>query len=146
EAEVDSNVVSIPKSIDIGIDHEVKEIGETITPQFEETSISKTHPQFKVYDDEVPPIALDDYTPMEIEEDLVSEEPSPIEEATTYEESPPVEELPSSAELPSLEELAPPDFEIESSASEYDTEFVLEEESETLGSVLRDLGWDQEND
>ena len=146
EAEVDSNVVSIPKSIDIGIDHEVKEIGETITPQFEETSISKTHPQFKVYDDEVPPIALDDYTPMEIEEDLVSEEPSPIEEATTYEESPPVEELPSSGELPSLEELAPPDFEIESSASEYDTEFVLEEESETLGSVLRDLGWDQEED
>jgi len=152
ETEVDSNVVSIPKSIDLGIDHEVKEIGETITPQFEEinqfeeTSISKTHPQFKVYDDEVPPIALDDYTPMEIEEDLVSEEPSLIEEATTYEESPPVEELPSSGELPSLEELAPPDFEIESSASEYDTEFVLEEESETLGTVLRDLGWDQEED
>ena len=134
EAEVDSNVVSIPKSIGLGIDHEVKEIGETITPQVEETSISKTQPQFRVYDDEVAPIALDDYTPMEIEDELVSEESSPVEE------------FPSSGELPSLEELAPPDFEIESSASEYDTEFVLEKESETLGSVLKDLGWDQEED
>jgi len=146
EAEVDSNVVSIPKSIGLGIDHEVKEIEKTDTPQIETTPISKTQPQFKVYDDEVPPIALDDYTPMEIEEELISEEPSPVEEATTYEESPPVEEMPSSDELPSLGELAPPDFEIESSASEYDTEFVLEEESETLGSVLKDLGWDQEED
>ena len=45
-----------------------------------------------------------------------------------------------------FEELAPPDFDSEISASEYDTEFVLEEESETLGSVLKDLGWDQEED
>lgn len=146
EAGVDSNVVSIPKSIGLGVEHEVKEIGETITPQVEEKPMSKTQSQFKVYDDEVPPIALDDYTPMEIEEDLVSEETSPVEVATTYGESPSVEEFPSSGELPSFEELAPPDFEIESSASEYDTEFVLEEESETLGSVLRDLGWDQEDD
>lgn len=146
EAEVDSNVVSIPKSIGLGIDHEVKEIRETITPQVEETSMSKTQPQFRVYDDEVPPIALDDYTPMEIEEELVSEETSSAKVATTYGEPSPVEEFPSSGELPSFEELAPPDFEIESSASEYDTEFVLEKESETLGSVLRDLGWDQEDD
>jgi predicted regulator of Ras-like GTPase activity (Roadblock/LC7/MglB family) len=146
ESGVDSNVVSIPKSIGLDIDHELKEAGESLIPQVEEASISKTQPLFKVYDDEVPPIALDDYTPMEIEEDLTSEEPSSVEESTTYEESPPVEELVSSSDLPSLEELAPPDFEIESSASEYDTEFVLEEESETLGSVLRDLGWDQEED
>lgn len=146
KAGVDSNVVSIPKSIGLGIDHEVKEIEKPIAPQVEAASISKTQSQFKVYDDEVPPIALDDYTPMEIEEELVSEETSSVEEATTYEESPPVEDFPSSGNLPSLEELAPPDFEIESSASEYDTEFVLEEESETLGSVLRDLGWDQEDD
>ena len=146
EAGVDSNVVSIPKSIGLGVEHEVKEIGETITSQVEEKPMSKTQSQFRVYDDEVPPIPLDDYTPMEIEEDLVSEETSPVEVATTYGESPSVEEFPSSVKLPSFEELAPPDFEIESSASEYDTEFVLEEESETLGSVLRDLGWDQEDD
>jgi predicted regulator of Ras-like GTPase activity (Roadblock/LC7/MglB family) len=146
EAEAESNVVSIPKSIGLGIDHEVKELGETITPQVKETSMSKAQSQFQVYDDEVPPVALDDYTPMEIEEDSVTEEPSTVEVPTTYKESPPIEEFPSSENLPSLEELAPPDFEIESSASEYDTEFVLEEESETLGSVLRDLGWDQEDD
>ena len=83
---------------------------------------------------------------MEIEEDIVSDQTSRVEEKPAFEESPPIEEFPSSSELPSFEELAPPDFEVESDASEYDTEFVLEKESETLGSVLRDLGWDQEDD
>ncbi|MFW9940899.1 MAG: hypothetical protein ACFFFT_07650 [Candidatus Thorarchaeota archaeon] len=144
EAETESNVVSIPKSIGLGIDHEIKELGET--PQVEKTSMAITESQFKIYNDEVPPIPLDDYTPMEIEEDSVSEETSPVEVTSTYRESPPIKEFPSSDKLPSLEELGPPDFGIESSASEYDTEFVLEEESETLGSVLKDLGWDQEED
>ncbi|MFX1345469.1 MAG: hypothetical protein ACFFBC_03710 [Promethearchaeota archaeon] len=144
EAETESNVVSIPKSIGLGIDHEIKELGEI--PQVEKTSMAITESQFKIYNDEVPPIPLDDYTPMEIEEGSVSEKKSPVEVTTTYRESPPVKEFPSSDKLPSLEELGPPDFGIESSASEYDTEFVLEEESETLGSVLKDLGWDQEED
>ncbi len=146
EAGVESNVVSIPKSIGLGIEHELKELGETISPQAEETSIIEAKSHFKIYDDEVPPIPLDDYTPMEIEEDSVTKKSSPVDVSPTYKESPPVEEFPSPEKLPSLEDLAPPDFEIESSASEYDTEFVLEEESETLGSVLRDLGWDQEDD
>ena len=30
-------------------------------------------------------------------------------------------------------------------ATEYDTEFVLGEESEALESVLKDLGWDEED-
>ncbi|MFX1375494.1 MAG: hypothetical protein ACFFA0_06760 [Promethearchaeota archaeon] len=146
EVEADNNVVSIPKSIGIGLEHEVKGTISTTSPQAKETSVAKTQNQFEIYDDEVPPIALDDYTPMEIEEDIVSKEKSQIKETHYHKEPLPTEEFPSKADLPSLEELAPPDFEIETSASEYDTEFVLEEESETLGSVLRDLGWDQEED
>jgi hypothetical protein len=96
--------------------------------------------KFKVYEDEVPPIPLDDYTPMEIEDEPVSEERAPVRE-----EQVPPEQLPSLDDLPSFEELGPPDFETEVSASEYDTEFVLEEESEALGSVLRDLGWEEED-
>lgn len=134
ESEVESNVVSIPKSIGLGIEHEVKETIDIAPPQAEETTSIKSQSQFKIYDDEVPPIALDDYTPMEIEDDIVSDQTSRVEEKPAFEE------------FPSFEELAPPDFEVESDASEYDTEFVLEKESETLGSVLRDLGWDQEDD
>ena len=146
ESEVGSNVVSIPKSIGLGIEHEVKEIVDVAPPQAEESTSVKSQTQFKVYDDEVPPIALDDYTPMEIEDEITPDQSSQIEEQPTYEKSPPVEDFPSTSELPSLEELAPPDFDIESSASEYDTEYVLEKESSTLGNVLKDLGWDQEED
>ena len=74
-----------------------------------------------------------------------SGEESPIPEVSpSVEESPIPESFPSSKNLPSLEDLGPPEF--ESRATEYDTEFVLEEESEALGSVLKDLGWDQEED
>jgi len=139
EATAESNIVSIPKSMGLGIKKEVKEAVE-----FETTPIADTltpGSQFKVYDDEVPPIPLDDYTPMEIDEEPTSEEPKVIsEEPISKEKLPPLDEL------PSFEELAPPDFDSEFSATEYDTEFVLEEESETLGSVLKDLGWDQEED
>ena len=139
ELETKSNIVSIPKSVGLGIEKEVKEAVELETPQISE--IGATGSQFKVYDDEVPPIPLDDYTPMEIDEEPVSEEPTLVSKEPVS-----TEELPSLDELPSFEELAPPDFDSQISASEYDTEFVLEEESETLGSVLKDLGWDQEED
>ena len=79
-------------------------------------------------------------SPMEIEGELVSEERALVIEKPVHKE-----QLPSLDELPSFEELGPPDFESEVSASEYDTEFVLEEESEALGSVLRDLGWEEED-
>ncbi len=142
EASTESGIVSIPKSIGLGIDKEVKATAIPETPQMAESSVEETQVGFKIYDDEVPPIPLDDYTPMEIEEEPVSEQSIPIEETPT-----PTEELtPSGTPLPSLDELPPPDFDTEFSASEYDTEFVLEEESEALGSVLKDLGWDEEED
>lgn len=139
ELETESNIVSIPKSVGLGIEKEVKEAVEFETPQISE--IGATGSQFKVYDDEVPPIPLDDYTPMEIDEEPVSEEVSLVsKEPVSTEELPPLDEL------PSFEELPPPDFNSQFSASEYDTEFVLEEESEAFGSVLKDLGWDQEEE
>ncbi len=144
----ETNIVSIPKSIGIGIEKEVKE-AEIIntTPQLvEESTIHETPSTFEVYEDEVPPVPLDEYSPMEIEDESVSEDITPVEELASHEKAPPEEELPTLSELPSLEELAPPDFDIESSASEYDTEFVLEEESEALGSVLKELGWSEDED
>jgi predicted regulator of Ras-like GTPase activity (Roadblock/LC7/MglB family) len=148
EATDASNVVSIPKSIGLGIEKEVKEVEiiETSPPLVEKPSISSSLSEFEVYDDEVPPIPLDDYSPMEIEEEPVSGESSTRIEPIPSEEAIIEEKLPPLSELPSLEELAPPDFDMESSASEYDTEFVLEEESEALGSVLKELGWSEDED
>ena len=148
EALNENNVVSIPKSIGIGIEKEVKETEIIKTPPqlVEESSIPETPSGIEVYDDEIPPIPLDEYAPMEIEEESVSEDITSVDELTPPEKAPPEEELPPSSDLPSLEELAPPDFDIESSASEYDTEFVLEEESEALGSVLKELGWSEDED
>ena len=138
EPTADSGIVSIPQTVGLEIDKKIKE-----TPDFDATEVAaSTTPdsQFKVYEDEVPPIPLDDYTPMEIEDEPVSEEPVIVSQEPKR-----VEELPPLDQLPSFEELAPPDFDSEISASEYDTEFVLEEESEALGSVLRDLGWEEED-
>jgi len=143
-----TNIISIPKSIGIGIEKEVKEVEIIETPSqlVEESPIAEITSEIEVYDDEVPPIPLDEYAPMEIEEESVSEDVPPVEELIPSEKAPPEEKLPPLSELPSLEELAPPDFDIESSASEYDTEFVLEEESEALGSVLKELGWSEDDD
>ncbi|MFX1389493.1 MAG: hypothetical protein ACFE9Z_05450 [Promethearchaeota archaeon] len=137
EATTESGIVSIPKSIGLGIEKDVKQISGVDTPVVSDSSSSDS--QFKIYEDEIPPIPLNDYTPMEIENE-------PLIESTPVPEHPKsAEKLPPLEELPSFEELAPPDFEAEVSASEYDTEFVLEEESEALGSVLRDLGWEEED-
>ncbi len=138
EPTTESGIVSIPKSVGMGLEKEVKAVTESHAPQMAESASTKS--QFKVYEDEVPPIPLEDYTPMEIEDEPVSEEKAPVIEEPGFTEQPP-----SLDELPSFEELGPPDFETEVSASEYDTEFVLEEESEALGSVLRDLGWEEED-
>ena len=100
---------------------------------------------FKVYSDEIPPVPLVDYTPMDVEEvpaptsaSPAAAEPSPF----VYDEPP--EELPPLDELPSFDELGIPDFGA-ISGTEYDTEFILGEESETLDNVLKDLGWDDED-
>lgn len=138
EPTTESGIVSIPKSVGMGFEKEVKATTETSIPQI--ADILSTETQFKVYEDEVPPIPLDDYTPMEIDEEPTSEE-----KVLVSEKSVPTEQVSSPKELPSFEELNPPDFNSEVSASEYDTEFVLEEESEALGSVLRDLGWEEED-
>ncbi len=138
EPTTESGIVSIPKSLGMGLEKEVKAVNETQTPHVAESISPET--QFKVYEDEVPPIPLEDYTPMEIDDETISEEKTPV-----VEEPVSAEQLPSLDELPSFEDLGPPDFESEVSASEYDTEFVLEEESEALGSVLRDLGWEEED-
>ena len=144
----ETNSVSIPKSIGIGIEKEVKEAEVIDTPPqlVEESPIHETPSSIEVYEDEVPPIPLDEYSPMEIEAESVSDDTTQVDELAPHDKAPPEEDLPSLSELPSLEELAPPDFDIESSASEYDTEFVLEEESEALGSVLKELGWSEDED
>jgi predicted regulator of Ras-like GTPase activity (Roadblock/LC7/MglB family) len=148
EAENEGNIVSIPSSIGLEIDTKAKQEIETIPSQ----TSTKAKEEFKVYDDEVPPIPLDDYTPMEIEENILTEEAEPVREEVSIDQPPIEEKIPTSKslppldELPSLEELAPPDFDFEESATEYDTEFVLEEESEALGSVLKELGWTDEDE
>ena len=143
EPSAESGVVSIPKKDSKVTESEIKQV---ITSKTAQTTIPKS--QFKVYDDEVPPIPLDDYTPMEIDDEPVSEEapPLPRKPVITSEKPSAVKDFPSPDSIPSFDELTPPDFDMEVSASEYDTEFVLEEESEALDSVLKDLGWDQEED
>ena len=129
ESVADNNIVSIPKSR--SIEHERQVIRDQTLKSPSMAS------QFKVYDDEIPPIPLNDYTPMEIEEDASVQEPEIVQQ--------PAPTL-SQVELPALDELTPPDFESETfeAASEYDTEFVLDKESEAFESILKDLGWDEE--
>lgn len=178
----EGGIVSIPKSMSVGI----PEAGATVSipspekssgiadddfelPSFDDLEIEKeigipsTGPKaqakFKVYDDEVPPIELDDYTPMDVED----EEGEAYEEEEVYEPIPTTdrapkeayvyesieeepEELPPLDELPAFDELNPPDFDSAFGGSEYDTDFLLEEESESLDKVLKDLGWNEDED
>ncbi len=137
ETGVQNNIVTIPKSV--GLEYE-KQLEKSV--EGSKTSIRSEEPSqiidshFKVYDDEIPPVPLEDYTPMEIEEDESIQEPQIVQEQ------------PLQGAIPSLEDLPPPDFNVdfEETASEYDTEFVLDKESEAFESVLKDLGWDEEED
>jgi predicted regulator of Ras-like GTPase activity (Roadblock/LC7/MglB family) len=139
ETQTTNNIVSIPKSL--GIEY-AKAMEQSPQQEEKEISIPTEFPQqaskFKVYDDEIPPIPLDDYTPMEIEEDETVQEPQIVQEQVQI----------TPAELPSLEELPPPNFDMDvlDEASEYDTQFVLDKESQTFENVLKDLGWDEEED
>ena len=74
----------------------------------------------KVYGDEVPPIPLDDYTPMEIEQEIPKE-------SFNYQSFEPPQGL--------------NEFEL---ASEYDAEFEIEE-NEQFKDILSDLGWHEED-
>ncbi len=121
------NVVSIPKATSVGLPSQSRAIG------LPKAAASKPTAPFKVYDDEVPPVPLEDYTPMEIEDENLTQAPEPAEDIV-----PP-------GELPSLDKLGVPDFNASSLASEYDTKFILDEESEALDAVLKDLGWHDED-
>jgi len=137
ETEVQNNIVAIPKSVGLEYEKQMEkgiEASETSLKSEEPSPIIESH--FKVYDDEIPPVPLEDYTPMEIEEDESIHEPQIVQEQ------------PLQGSIPSLEDLPPPDFNIdfEETATEYDTEFVLDKESEAFESVLKDLGWDEEED
>jgi predicted regulator of Ras-like GTPase activity (Roadblock/LC7/MglB family) len=143
EAPHENNIVSIPKSIGLEYEKQLEHSTESREPptQISSTDVTKES-RFKVYEDEIPPVPLEDYTPMEIEEDASIQEPKIVQETKI------VQEQPSSGVIPSLEDLPPPDFNVEfgEAASEYDTEFVLDKESEAFESVLKDLGWDEEDD
>ena len=136
EKEIQNNIVAIPKSV--GLQYE-KQLEKSVKAS--ETSLRSEKPsqvidsRFKVYEDEIPPVPLEDYTPMEIEEDERIQEPQIVQEQLLQETT------------PSLEDLPPPDFNVGfgETASEYDTEFVLDKESEAFESVLKDLGWDEED-
>lgn len=121
ESENINNIVSIPKS---------------------KGTKAVARSEFKVYEDEIPPVPLNDYTPMEIEEEVSVEDPQ--SKTTTTPTSKPVSTPSSSGELPPFEELKAPEFIDELSASEYDSDFILKEESSVLDSVLKDLGWEEE--
>ena len=143
EATNENNIVSIPKSIGLEYEKQMEHSTESKEPPTQVTPTSEsTESQFKVYEDEIPPVPLDDYTPMEIEEDESIQEPQIVQEQPSQERILPQEEV------PSLEDLPPPDFNVEfgEAASEYDTEFVLDKESEAFESVIKDLGWDEEED
>lgn len=138
----ENNIVSIPKTLGM----EYKRSMEA--PVSENIPSKRGEEQFKVYDDEIPPVPLDDYTPMEIEEDTTIKEPQIVQEQPEIQEVESTAKPRSSEHLPSLEELRPPDFETQftDTATEYETEFVLDKESKTFESVLKDLGWDEEED
>jgi len=143
EATNENNVVSIPKSIGLEYEKQLEHSVESrATPTQIHPAVGSTEQQFKVYEDEIPPIPLDDYTPMEIEEDESIQEPQIVQE------QPLQKEQPSQEGIPSFEDLPPPDFNVEfgEAASEYDTEFVLDKDSQAFESVLKDLGWDEEED
>ena len=132
-----NNIVSIPKSMTVGIpkDSETLSIHEETLQEIKQADQS----QFKLYEDEVPPIPLNDYTPMDVEEQA----PQEAEYHEIAVQEPALEAKPD--ELPSLDTLPPPDFDSQLVSSEYDTKFVLEEESEALDSVLKELGWEEED-
>jgi len=129
DIEAGGNIVGIPQSVSIGLSKSTGSVG------IQEQAHVKTEVQMAIYDDEVPPIPLDDYTPMEIEEERESHQ---ILEAKTSETP---KEIPSPDNLPSFDELNVPDFETMATKSEYSTDFVLDEESTALDSALKELGW-----
>ncbi|MHA1105326.1 MAG: hypothetical protein ACTSPN_06340 [Promethearchaeota archaeon] len=135
ETGTNNNIVSIPKSIAMEYEKAVEPHIDMGSTEHQEQTQMDSRSQFKVYDDEIPPIPLEDYTPMEIEEDASVDEPTIVQEHI------------STDALPTLDELTPPNFEAEfEAASEYEVEFVLDKESEAFEDILKDLGWDEDDE
>ncbi|MCK4282301.1 MAG: hypothetical protein KAX10_09305 [Candidatus Lokiarchaeota archaeon] len=142
---VQNNIVSIPQSMMMKIPEEGKTVPITAEEKVEAIDKARESEKLygiKVYGDEVPPIPLDDYTPMEIEEGIVSEELIP-EEVPITEPVPEIEQkIPE--ESFSYQSFEPPqglnEFDL---ASEYDAEFEIEE-NEQFKDILSDLGWHEE--
>ena len=109
DVEID-NIVSIPKSMIVGIqkEGEILSIPEETLQEIKQSDQSK----FKLYEGEVPPIPLEEYTPMDVDEHATQE--------TEHQEMAVQENLPEvkAGELPSLDALAPPDFDEQLAASE----------------------------
>ncbi|MFX1273811.1 MAG: hypothetical protein ACFFBP_18030 [Promethearchaeota archaeon] len=127
DIEAGGNIVGIPQSISTRLPKSTGGVGIPKQAQ------PKT--QFQVFDDEVPPIPLEDYTPMEIEEEGESAQNIPPQFSHAPGELPPLDEL------PTFDQLNVPDFESLATDSEYSTDFVLNEESTALDSALKELGW-----
>jgi predicted regulator of Ras-like GTPase activity (Roadblock/LC7/MglB family) len=168
----EQNIVSIPETsphskptATQASTTEATEAVETAEPT------APTESEFHVYDDEIPPVPIEDYTPMEVEEGEPPQETASEPEPELEPEPSQVAEPPLEAEstevaapqlggestettategtkpepFPSFDDVEEPDFDSEI-ASEYDTDSLLDEESEELDSVLKDLGWDEEED
>ncbi|MFX1236965.1 MAG: hypothetical protein ACFFAS_13175 [Promethearchaeota archaeon] len=126
DLESGGNIVGIPRTVVVGLSSQ----------KTSQDVIPSSHPsQFQIYEDEVPPLPLDDYTPMEIDESPAQEAPKAAQAENTE----------PAGEIPSFDEINVPDFDSLSKETEYDIDFVLDEESDALDSVLKDLGWDEEN-
>lgn len=140
---------------------EIEEVAEEV--------IEPEETEFKVYEDEIPPVPIEDYTPMEVDEgepvqEAVPEptaepsvaEPEPsqvaepqLESASTEVAAPQLGPEPTQTSepepFPNFDDVEEPDFDSEI-ASEYDTDSLLDEESEELDRLLKDLGWDEEEE
>ncbi|MFO8017480.1 MAG: hypothetical protein R6U96_02495 [Promethearchaeia archaeon] len=195
EGSPEDNIVSIPESNVVSIPSEEaarvggKEIPEGPSEESLESLASvaegattptsteaKLDTGVKVYDDEIPPVPLEDYTPIMVEEGMQGEQATQIsqveeaqptqeeeiqgEQATqisqveeaqpTLDEEPPAEveeteELPPLEEVPDFDEVNTPDFG-SMEASEYETDFVLDEETEDLDEALEELGYEEEEE
>jgi predicted regulator of Ras-like GTPase activity (Roadblock/LC7/MglB family) len=134
-----TNIVTIPDAILSGLPKISDSVPKEEPKEIKHAIIAKV----KVYEDEVPPVPLDDYTPIDVEDQSTLQSKTQVIETENVPKSSISKEITTPEELPPFEQLVPPDF--DSGALEYDTEFVLEEESEALDSVLKDLGWEEED-
>lgn len=144
EEAAQGNIVSIPSSMMMNVQTEIK--ATPATQEAKSEAVSKAQDAelmygVRVYDDEVPPIPLDDFVPLDVEDEFEPEEVTYEEPAV---EEPVVEpEEVVSAEFPSMENFEPQFTDEFGAADEYDMDFEVEEDD--LSDVLSELGWEEED-